>query len=117
MILQDIQRIARQHRHGPERTDQLYVQLDPHQKQQDRNAQFRQQVDLFVRMDDIQRRRPGDETDRDEADNQRLAEQRAETKKPEPEVKPDPKPAETPTVAPKTEDKPKAADKPSPWDA
>lgn len=48
---------------------------------------------------------------------QRLAEQRAETKKPEPEVKPDPKPAETPTVAPKTEDKPKAADKPSPWDA
>ena len=65
-------------RHHAQRPDQLYVQLDADQKQQHRNAKFRQQVDLRIRPHDIQRRRPCNQPDRDEADDQGLARQRAD---------------------------------------
>ena len=66
------------HRDHAQRPDQLHVQLDADQKQQHRNAEFGQQLNLRVRTHNIQRRWPRDQADGDEADDQRLARQRAD---------------------------------------
>jgi hypothetical protein len=62
-----------QKRHRPERTDQLHVELDPDEKQQHGDAKLGQQADLFVRPHEVQNRWPGDQPDRDETDDQGLA--------------------------------------------
>ena len=62
-------------RHRPQRPHKLQVELQPHQEQQHRNAQFGQEVDMRVRPGNAQDRRPRQHANGNETDDQRLAQQ------------------------------------------
>ena len=62
----------RQDGHPAQGPDQLHVQLDADQKQQDHDPEFRQQIDLFIGLNDIQGGGAGDQSDSDEGDDQGL---------------------------------------------
>jgi hypothetical protein len=63
---------------GPERADQLHVELDADEEQQHRDAEFGQETDLLVRPHDVERRGTGEQADGDEAHDQRLPQDDAE---------------------------------------
>ena len=65
-------------RHRPQGPDQLHVELDAHQKQQHRDAELGQQVDLVVRAHHVQPGGTGEQTDGDETHDQRLAQRGAQ---------------------------------------
>ena len=60
-------------RHRADVADVVQVELQPDDEQQHRDADLRQQVDLFVRADQAEHRRPDDDADHDVGDQHRLA--------------------------------------------
>ena len=64
-------------RDGAQRPDELEIEFQPDEKQEHRNAELRQQIDLLVRPGNVQYRGSRDDPDRNETDDQRLAKQQA----------------------------------------
>ena len=61
-----------------QRANKFDVELDADQKQQHRDAKFRQEADLCIGADNVEHRRSGDQTNGNEADDQRLSQDDAD---------------------------------------